>query len=396
MNVLPYLVSQISPLALSRFCETQEHRSQIARYWMRWQRRVRRFGQISPRHADLVTTFPAAVIATLSRQPNDPVRREINRLVIEGAPLSEIAQLLGLPLWFRRLPPEAFSQPIDMPVSAIAHCGALGARLLNTVPEAKTGRPDRWLQAVGDALATGDEQLAVWLGGQRAFATRRCPVIPILPLALYLSFSRRPELAASRLIVRPWECKMSLGRAANIARQWLIRLLQDKCVDLSKQPSDFSRTHVVGDFEIVPLLTASALVEEGIAMMHCVGTYVNHVAHGECRIYSLRRQGQRVATMEVRIGVSSGLPRVTQLKGLQNAAQPREVWEIATAWIMQRLRNSDSAAAFRAGPHSEAAFRKLVWEPYAEGAAMQPGDLAMPGIPDLLASLKALMPLERY
>lgn len=399
MSVLPLLVTQIAPRVLLQAIETPEQRKQIARFWMRYQRRISRFAQISERHADLVKTFPAGVFVIIGLVPASRLRQEANRLIMAGAPLSEIARLLQLPIWFRRLPPEAFSQPLNGPLPPIAFDPQVGARLLNTMPPLQPGsRHDRWLQAVLEALATGDEELAVWIGAQKIFTSRRCPPVPILPLALYVSFSRRPELQAAHAIARPWESKMSIGRAATCARQWLIRTLQDKCIDTEAQTSHFDRTHVVGGYEVVPLLTAKSLIEEGILMSHCVGSYVPYVAHGECKIYSLRRGEQRIATMEVSLGEASRLPRVTQIKGPHNATPAREIWDVATDWITERLRDPKCAQAFATGPHSDTAFRRLIWEPYASWRvrAEEIAGAEPPAIPQLLASLKALHHLERY
>jgi len=66
---------------------------------------------------------------------------------------------------------------------------------------------------------------------------------------------------------------------------------------------------------ICELTTGQMLLEEGAAMQHCVGTYIRQCAAGGCAIFSVRRDGVRVATLEL-------LPAdiaVIQLRGPCNA-----------------------------------------------------------------------------
>lgn len=76
-----------------------------------------------------------------------------------------------------------------------------------------------------------------------------------------------------------------------------------------------------GVFEFVPLRSALALGEEGKAMHHCVASYSRDVLTGLSRIFSVRRNDQRVATMEIvfRDREPRGY-RISQLKGPCNAS----------------------------------------------------------------------------
>ncbi len=60
------------------------------------------------------------------------VRRKALELVLEGAALRDVAQVLELPLWLRRLPPEAFSGSIrPLPSSEL-----FARRIVNQLPTA--------------------------------------------------------------------------------------------------------------------------------------------------------------------------------------------------------------------------------------------------------------------
>ena len=63
-----------------------------------------------------------------------------------------------------------------------------------------------------------------------------------------------------------------------------------------------------GGLSFVALQTGKALHAEGAAMHHCVASYWQNVVDGKSRIYSIRENGSRVATLEV-------TGRLTQYKG---------------------------------------------------------------------------------
>jgi|GEM_PF-6144650 len=77
-----------------------------------------------------------------------------------------------------------------------------------------------------------------------------------------------------------------------------------------------------GRFEILPLTSAANLVEEGLAMEHCVGGYDNQCRTGRTHIFSVRVAGQREATLEVKLdfGLTAGGARmhIGQCKGRLN------------------------------------------------------------------------------
>ncbi|KVP65589.1 hypothetical protein WJ96_04270 [Burkholderia ubonensis] len=55
-----------------------------------------------------------------------------------------------------------------------------------------------------------------------------------------------------------------------------------------------------GDLEAISLNNSDDLWEEGTAMSHCVGGYDQACYQNESRIYSIRRNGERVSTLEIR------------------------------------------------------------------------------------------------
>ena len=67
-----------------------------------------------------------------------------------------------------------------------------------------------------------------------------------------------------------------------------------------------------GGLSFVALQTGKAVHAEGAAMHHCLASYWENVAEGKSRIYSIRENGSRVATLEV-------TGQLTQYKGRNDA-----------------------------------------------------------------------------
>lgn len=68
--------------------------------------------------------------------------------------------------------------------------------------------------------------------------------------------------------------------------------------------------------EIRPLLSADQYIEEGIAMHHCVGTYINNTTS---LILSARKDGQRVETIEI----DTRTWKIIQSRAVCNGASPQ-------------------------------------------------------------------------
>ena len=82
----------------------------------------------------------------------------------------------------------------------------------------------------------------------------------------------------------------------------------DKVIDYTPLPLLWNH----GGLSFVALQTGNALRAEGAAMHHCVAAYWQNVVHGKSRIYSIRENRSRVATLEV-------TGPLTQYKGSRGA-----------------------------------------------------------------------------
>lgn len=90
----------------------------------------------------------------------------------------------------------------------------------------------------------------------------------------------------------PWLCRS----AETWDRQWLEQRLSDP-----RRWESAVAEYQDGAFKVVPLTTASALVEEGREMMNCLADYVGHCAESGVRVFSIRRadSGKRLAVASI-------------------------------------------------------------------------------------------------
>jgi PcfJ-like protein len=87
----------------------------------------------------------------------------------------------------------------------------------------------------------------------------------------------------------------------------------------------------LGDYEILPIEDAASLYREGTAMHHCVGTYGDRVQRGYLYIYSIRRNGERVATLA--LGRDDGRANLEQIRGPCNSDPPKPIVATVQRWL---------------------------------------------------------------
>lgn len=201
-------------------------------------------------------------------------------------------------------------------LSLISYAGIDGARLAGAIPKVLTHQRV-WLSAV-----------RAW---QRQFLRRRvCDEWePGLRWAA-LAFARGPHDPGNATFAEDlydfsavagagFNDRMTLAEALNECAAWHTRDEAAVALGFGMNELDFVRSHKVqpdwevpihpfparwssGAWEAIALTTGRALWEEHVAMSHCVDTYFTDVILGDSRIYSIRHNGHRKATLEYRSG----------------------------------------------------------------------------------------------
>jgi hypothetical protein len=287
---------------------------------------VRRLVHSSPRAADLAIVFPGALYAIADRNSSIDIRRRALDLVLNGAALRDVAQALDLPLWLRRLPPEAFAGPIGkLPGSEM-----FSRRIVNQLPTAAENGAF-WLKAVSFGAYACDEHFALWLARQPVYSESGDPARLFGLLAAYAWHSQAELSRARGLIVVPWRPEMSLDTAICATKSWLNRIRLVLQLGPGAITDSWLQAGEVQTFSFVPLLEQSQILAESRAMQD---QYADRLARDKCRIFSVRRQGVRVATLEVGPHArETGVLAINQLKARHNMPASAEIWRAAHAWL---------------------------------------------------------------
>lgn len=329
----------------------------LRRYAGSAQARVRALAQRHPHLADLAASFPALLFALALARPGVDPERAIAR-AIQGRPLADVAAAAEIPLWLRRLPVDGLTGPLPpLPSSDL-----FGRRVLNHLPRSPK-LTAAWLAGVSDATDWVNEPFAVWMGREIARDGKILGAKGLRLVHLWAWFSQHPDTDGYRLMATPWRHEMGFNAARGAAREWLNRLSADLAFGQRPIAELWLQPGVFEDHDFVPLDTVERIDQEATAMENCLRGYVYDVAGGGCRLWSIRRDGQRIATLEVLRG--QPLLQIGQLEAARNAPAPIEVWWLATRWLHQHDLMSVLAAK-RVHQEAEpdiATWRKL-WRPY--------------------------------
>ncbi|WP_139247973.1 hypothetical protein [Hyphomicrobium sp. CS1GBMeth3] len=289
---------------------------------------VRRLVASSPRILDLAVTFPGALHMLAGRQPQR-LRRKALDLVIGGAPLKDVAVVLELPLWLRRLPPEAFTGPI----SGVPNSETFARRIANHMPTSAENM-SFWLDSVIFGARACDEYFALWLAQQAIFIEHGNPQRLFGLLAAYAWFSSADLARARGLIVVPWRPEMALDTAVCAAKSWLNRMRLVLQLGRGVLDDPWLKPGEARGFSFVPLLEHASILAEAHAMQNCSDQYADRLARDKCRLFSIRRRGVRVATLEIGPHPREpGVLAIAQLKARHNLPASAEAWQAAHTWM---------------------------------------------------------------
>jgi hypothetical protein len=298
---------------------------QFRRYSSHYQGAVRALAAQHPRVADLAVSFPALLFALAVPRPGLDPARAIER-AFEGVGLAEVAAA-NVPLWLRRLPPEALSRPIvKLPDSKVFRC-----QIVNHLPSAKVA--SIWLQAVAEIASVAHEAIAVWIAREIAREKRDVTPNRLRLVGLWAWFSAQPDTLGCRMIQKPWTPDMRMASALGAADDW--RTSIDLYANLGREPiADLWLWPArISGYDFLPLTSVSVIIEEAAVMKNCLRGYGYNLAHNRSRLWSMHKNGQRVATLSVAIRYGDPLPNIVELKAAGNAQAPTEVWWAARRWL---------------------------------------------------------------
>jgi hypothetical protein len=307
----------------------------------------------------LAVSFPALLVAlSVPRRGFNPT--PVIAQVIAGAPLAELAKAARIPLWLRKFAPESFARAIPRLPNDPDFC----RRIVNHLPRSPKLAP-AWIDAVANTAEWGDETLAVWIARHLVRDTRRADLKALRLISLWAWFSVRPDTHAYTLSDLAWTPAMQFKAATTTAGNWwravnLYANLGDATIaDMWTAPA------TIDGYEFMPLRTFEDITQEACAMSNCVRSYADKMAHNHSRLWSVRKGGERVATLDIAYRYRDPLPNVFQLKASRNREAPCGVWWAARRWVhMHDLPGlATNRLDWNAAPLDQAVWTKL-WKPY--------------------------------
>ena len=192
----------------------QEVERQLARYLRGHRVSLQVFAAEHQAFEDLLFSCPALAVSLAARRGPPADRGEALNLIRRGAPLIEALAAVELPLWLRKLPPEAFAHappyPFPQPRPERAKRdqaydpradAAFGRRAVNLQPRSEWTGWMRWLMAARQA---GGDDFALWLMSHRLNWSRCGPERGLGPLAAFAWCSSTPEAPAYDHLPREW------------------------------------------------------------------------------------------------------------------------------------------------------------------------------------------------
>jgi hypothetical protein len=225
------------------------------------------------------------------------------------------------------LPPEALSHPIaELPDSL-----SFRRQIANHLPSRKVA--PIWFRAVTEAAELADEAFAVWIAKEIVRDRRSVKLERLRLVALWSWYSNRPSTFGHTLIEKCWKPDLRIQSVLDGADDW--RTMIGLHVNLGREPITelWLRPARVCGYDFRPLTSVSEIAEEAIAMSNCLRTYGYNLAHNRSRLWSVRKDGQRVSTLKIAFAYGDPLPHVRELKGVGNSKAPFEVWWAARQWL---------------------------------------------------------------
>jgi hypothetical protein len=164
--------------------------------------------------------------------------------------------------------------------------------------------------------------LADWVNASRCFLSPPEPWPPgMVPLADQ----------GHCFITRPFQPTMSLRTVTKLSGEWHEAVASNLTGPQHTFPAPWFPAAKVNGVEIIPIDNSADLYREGASMHHCVGTYAKEVRGGRYYVYSICRDGERLATAGL-ILIGDRV-RLHGIRGPCNAAVPKQITAIVQRWL---------------------------------------------------------------
>ena len=332
---------------------------QLARFHPKRRAGVCALAERHVRLAELSESFPALLMALAwPRARFDP--KPVIAGVIAGSPLASLAAQADVPLWLRRMRPEMLPGPLPrLPDSPF-----LRHRIVNHFPTHRK-RAAEWFRAVSFAGEWVNEEFALWCANVFAKRVQRGRADTLRLVGLWAWYSGRPNTPAATFMRTSFNPAMDYKAAATAAFKWRERIGLYLLLGFRSLEDMWLSPATVDGFEFVPLKDAASIDAEAEAMQHCLRTYAESLARNTTRFWSVRRDGARVATLELQRSGNERVPGLGQVRLVRNGDPSHQVWTAAHRWLRgQEVRELDADACIWRAAVPERRRWQFLWKPY--------------------------------
>lgn len=298
---------------------TSETDTRLLRFIHHDRDRIEACAGIAPRVAQLAVSFPLLFAALASSYGPHKPRVDAIAAAVNGATLRQIADIIGIPYCFRLLPPET------CPRKLFHHHWSPGTnrRLRPLVPLAHHAIYP-WLSTLFVVARRSDEDIAIWMAREQCLLLLgRVHPDALQPLLMFAWYSTHyPDIVARN---GKWTPDINLRNALQRCELWLKHLALFSDFDAKGVVDPWLPEVQSRDMHIVPLTTPGAILEEATTMQNCLVDYAEYVADGMCRLFSVRIDGRRVATLRLNPCAHRQTLIIAEIKGPKNRPCPRDI-----------------------------------------------------------------------
>ena len=252
--------------------------------------------------------------------------QEATDLVERGARLRDVAAVMKIPMALKRVKPGAAY------LAAACHNPEW---IISLMPDSLP-RMSIWLRAVYRAHVRAGSDFAEWTArhaSQISCGSENELHFFLFDIADWVRASHGND--GHQFIVRPFKPTMSLRTVTRLSAEWHEAVASNLTGPQHTFPAPWFPADTINGLEIIPIDNSADLYREGALMHHCIGTYDDEVRAGRYYVYSVRRDGERVASAGlVLLGAQAELD---QVRGPCNAAAPKQITATVERWLRTQV-----------------------------------------------------------
>lgn len=287
---------------------------------------------VSERIAQLSVAHPLLFHALVTGYGSLDDRVAAVKAVECGDRLRDACRALALPHAMRSISASALSTPLPRAVIS-EHRAHLAAQRINRLAD-KCDQATA-VRALFYGASICHEEFGLWLAHPRNLSALPRDLTMVRSLAFYDWESQRSSGLLQEFSHLSFSPKRGWASNLRSAMQWLQHFKFAVYFGDTPIADMWAEPYRCGRYEIIPLRTAEQLLDEVLCMDNCLRTYADNLAYNCCRLFSVRRDGRRLGTVEIQPR-RDGRLRAVQFRGPRNALMDAQPWDAVHDWIARQ------------------------------------------------------------